>query len=89
MRSKCPNLCFLSSQEFIQPYISSITSMDTEHVLEAAKDAGGARVVEAFLGSNASAKQKHRLVVKYVTLCLFVFLSSRFSCLCCLKSFCM
>ncbi|KAJ9691808.1 hypothetical protein PVL29_011094 [Vitis rotundifolia] len=49
---------------FIQPYVSSITSMETDHVLEAAKDAGGARVIEAFLSSNASKKHKQRLVVK-------------------------
>ena len=40
--------------------------MEAEHVLEAAKDAGGARVIEAFLASDASTKQKRRLVVKYV-----------------------
>lgn len=51
-------------QEWIQPFIMSITSMDAEHVLEAAKDAGGARVIEAFLASDASTKQKRRLVVK-------------------------
>lgn len=42
--------------------------MEAEHVYEAAKDAGGARVLEAFLGSNASVKQKCRLVMKYVML---------------------
>lgn len=40
--------------------------METDHVLEAAKDAGGAHVIEAFLSSNASKKHKQRLVVKYV-----------------------
>ena len=40
--------------------------METDHVLEAAKDAGGARVVEAFLSSNASKKHKQRLVARYV-----------------------
>lgn len=62
-------------QEYIQPYIMSITSMESEHVLEAAKDAGGARVIEAFLDSNGSVKQKRRLVVKYVQL-LFHFSGS-------------
>ncbi|KAJ0075862.1 hypothetical protein Patl1_33864 [Pistacia atlantica] len=56
--------CVSVSQEFIQPYITSITSMEADHVFEAAKDAGGARVIEAFLGSNASGKQKHRLILK-------------------------
>ncbi|KAG5538044.1 hypothetical protein RHGRI_025210 [Rhododendron griersonianum] len=51
-------------KEFIQPYITSIASMETDHVLEASKDSGGQRVIEAFLSSNASAKQKRRLVMK-------------------------
>ncbi|KAL5755452.1 hypothetical protein ACOSQ2_020198 [Xanthoceras sorbifolium] len=55
---------FRFQSELIQPYISSITSMEADHVFETAKDAGGGRVIEAFLGSNASGKQKHRLVVK-------------------------
>ncbi|GKU92751.1 hypothetical protein SLEP1_g6438 [Rubroshorea leprosula] len=55
---------FKFENEYIQPYIMSITSMESEHVLEAAKDAGGARVIEAFLDSNGSVKQKRRLVVK-------------------------
>ena len=54
------------SQEYIQPYILSITIMEADHVLEVAKDAGGARVIEAFLSSDASAKLKRRLVAKYV-----------------------
>ncbi|XP_015583622.2 pumilio homolog 23 [Ricinus communis] len=48
----------------IKPFITSLISMEGEHVLQTAKDAGGARVIEAFLGSNASSKQKHRLIVK-------------------------
>ncbi|XVF27153.1 hypothetical protein REPUB_Repub14bG0082100 [Reevesia pubescens] len=55
---------FKFRSEWIQPYILSITSMEAEHVLEAAKDAGGARVIEAYLASDASTKQKRRLVVK-------------------------
>ncbi|KAE8688617.1 Pumilio-like protein 23 [Hibiscus syriacus] len=55
---------FKFRSEWIQPYLLSITSMGTEHVLEAAKDARGARVIEAFLASDASTKQKRRLVVK-------------------------
>ncbi|KAG4199356.1 hypothetical protein ERO13_A05G141800v2 [Gossypium hirsutum] len=55
---------FKFQSEWIQPYILSITSMDAEHVLEAAQDARGARVIEAFLASDASTKQKRRLVVK-------------------------
>ncbi|XVF25299.1 hypothetical protein REPUB_Repub13aG0201400 [Reevesia pubescens] len=55
---------FKFQSEWIQPYILSITAMEAEHVLEAAKDAGGAHVIEAFLASDASTKQKRRLVVK-------------------------
>lgn len=47
--------------------------MEAEHVLETAKDARGARVIEAFLASDASTKQKRRLVVKYVYLLLWQF----------------
>ncbi|CAN0877981.1 Pumilio homolog 23 [Linum grandiflorum] len=50
--------------EFIQAYITSLTCMEVEHVLEVAKDAGGARVLEAFLDSAASGKQKRRVISK-------------------------
>ncbi|XP_050383842.1 pumilio homolog 23 isoform X1 [Argentina anserina] len=50
--------------EFIQPFITSITSIPADNVLEAAKDPGGARVIEAFLSSDASAKLKRRLVMR-------------------------
>ncbi|XP_022724837.1 pumilio homolog 23-like isoform X5 [Durio zibethinus] len=55
---------FKFRSEWIQPYLLSIASMAAEHVLETAKDAGGACVIDAFLASDASAKQKRRLVVK-------------------------
>ncbi|ESR40042.1 Pumilio [Citrus sinensis] len=55
---------FRFPSEFIQPYVTSITSMEADHVLEAAKDAAGARVIEAYLSSKVSAKQKHRVVLK-------------------------
>lgn len=55
---------FRFPSEFIQPYVTSITSMEADHVLEAAKDAAGARVIEAYLCSKVSAKQKHRVVLK-------------------------
>ncbi|CDO97786.1 unnamed protein product [Coffea canephora] len=50
--------------EFIQSYITSITSLEDSQVLEASKDACGSRVIEAFLSSNASSKQKRKLVIK-------------------------
>lgn len=53
------------SQDLIQPYIASLTSMKAEHAIETAKDSSGARVIEAFLASNAATKQKRRLMIKY------------------------
>lgn len=55
---------FKFSSELIQPYITSLTSMKPEHIIETAKDSSGARVIEAFLASNAAAKQKRRLIIK-------------------------
>lgn len=55
---------FRYPSEFILGYINSITSMEADHVLQLAKDGGGARVIEAFLNSNASGKHKRKLVVK-------------------------
>ncbi|XP_057980901.1 pumilio homolog 23 [Malania oleifera] len=53
---------FRFRSEFVHPYITSITSLEVDHVLETAQDASGARVLEAFLSSHASEKQKHKLV---------------------------
>ncbi|XP_077236508.1 pumilio 23 isoform X1 [Tasmannia lanceolata] len=53
---------FRYSSELIQSYITSITSIEPDLVFEAAKDAGGGRVVESFLSSDASAKQKQKLI---------------------------
>lgn len=50
--------------DFIQSYITSITSLEDGQILEASKDTSGSRVIEAFLSSNASSKQKRKLVVK-------------------------
>lgn len=55
---------FKYPSECIQPFISSITSMESAHLLETAKDSCGSRVLEAFLSSNASDKQKHKLIAK-------------------------
>lgn len=38
--------------------------MEDHNVVEAAKDTAGARVIEAFLSSGASAKLKRRLISK-------------------------
>ncbi|KAK9132516.1 hypothetical protein Scep_012044 [Stephania cephalantha] len=50
--------------EYIQSYAASISSMESGHVLETAKNAGGARVIESFLCSGISAKQKCKLIAK-------------------------
>ncbi|KAL6496900.1 hypothetical protein OROGR_028829 [Orobanche gracilis] len=55
---------FRFPRESIQPYITSITSLEDKFILEASKDPAGARVIEAFLVSNASPKHKHKLSVK-------------------------
>ncbi|CAI9767007.1 unnamed protein product [Fraxinus pennsylvanica] len=54
---------FRLPNDFILEYIYSITSLEDNHVLEASKDPGGARVIEAFLNSNASTKHKRKLVI--------------------------
>ncbi|KAJ8625206.1 hypothetical protein MRB53_033736 [Persea americana] len=55
---------FKYSSEFIQPYIKGIVSMEADHVIETAKDAGGGRVLESFLCSDASAKHKNKVIAK-------------------------
>lgn len=42
--------------------------MKPEYTVETAKDPSGARVIEAFLASNAASKQKRRLIIKYALL---------------------
>ncbi|KAL1214456.1 Pumilio-like protein 23 [Cardamine amara subsp. amara] len=55
---------FKFSSDIIQPYITSLTSMKPEYTIETAKDSSGARVIEAFLASDAAIKQKRRLINK-------------------------
>ncbi|PKI34486.1 hypothetical protein CRG98_045123 [Punica granatum] len=55
---------FKYRNEYILPLVTSITSMEPNQVLEAARDAAGAHAIEAFLDSNASWKQKRKLIVK-------------------------
>ncbi|KAL4178895.1 hypothetical protein AMTRI_Chr13g117430 [Amborella trichopoda] len=57
-------IIFRLPREHTQQYTSSLTSMESIHVLETAKDAGGSRVIEAFLSSDASVKQKQKIVSK-------------------------
>lgn len=58
-------------QEFIHAFISSMTSLEENQLIDTTKDSGGARVIEAFLSSDASGKQKRKLVVKYVLIFYF------------------
>lgn len=55
---------FRLPNEFIHAFISSMTSLEEDHLLDTIKDSGGARVIEAFLNSDASGKQKRKLIVK-------------------------
>ncbi|KAL1564755.1 pumilio 23-like isoform X2 [Salvia divinorum] len=55
---------FRYPSEFIKSFINSITSLEDKHVLEASKDPAGSRVIEAFLISSISAKQKYKIVAK-------------------------
>ncbi|XP_008783356.2 pumilio homolog 23 isoform X1 [Phoenix dactylifera] len=55
---------FRYPSQLIGPYISSITSMEAEHIFQTAKDAGGARVLEVFLCSDATAKQKLKVITR-------------------------
>ncbi|PKA61444.1 Pumilio like 23 [Apostasia shenzhenica] len=52
------------SQDSVRPFIESITSMEAVHVLETARDVGGSRVLEAFLSSSTSIKQKDEVLAK-------------------------
>ncbi|KAI7737970.1 hypothetical protein M8C21_004932 [Ambrosia artemisiifolia] len=51
--------------DFIHAFISSMTSLEENHLLDTTKDSGGARVIEAFLNSEASGKQKRKLIIKF------------------------
>ncbi|KAD6794826.1 hypothetical protein E3N88_05722 [Mikania micrantha] len=51
--------------DFIHAFISSMTSLEENQLLDTSKDSGGARVIEAFLDSEASGKQKRKLIVKF------------------------
>ncbi|KAG9443911.1 hypothetical protein H6P81_015251 [Aristolochia fimbriata] len=55
---------FRCSSDMIQPFVTSLITMEAGQVFEMAKDAGGGRVLEAFLSSDASSKQKQKIVGK-------------------------
>ncbi|KAL0341783.1 UNVERIFIED_CONTAM: Pumilio23 [Sesamum calycinum] len=68
---------FRFPSEFVEAYITSITSLEENQVLEASKDPAGVRVIEAFLTSNASAKQKRKEPGSDVALTVTRVLASR------------
>lgn len=55
---------FKFPSEYIKVYIVAIVSLEVNHVLEVLKDPTGNRVIETFLNSNASSKQKRKLIIK-------------------------
>ncbi|KAI4325706.1 hypothetical protein MLD38_031081 [Melastoma candidum] len=55
---------FRLRHEHIQPFIVSITSIEADQILEAAKDSTGGHVIEAFLDSSASGKYKSKVILK-------------------------
>lgn len=64
MGSLILQLIFKYPSEYIQPYIKSITTMESDHITKIAKDVGGAKVIESVLSSFAKDKQKMKLVGK-------------------------
>ncbi|KAM0857843.1 hypothetical protein ACQ4PT_048209 [Festuca glaucescens] len=46
-------------------YVASLLALDDDQILQIAKDSGGSRVLEAFLCSSATAKQKFKVFANY------------------------
>ncbi|CAL9190243.1 pumilio homolog 23-like [Musa acuminata AAA Group] len=57
-------IIFRYPKQLIQPYVTSLTLMDAAQIFQTAKDAGGSRVLEAFLCSDVSAKVKLKVITK-------------------------
>ncbi|KAJ0987455.1 hypothetical protein J5N97_005811 [Dioscorea zingiberensis] len=57
-------IMFRFPKDFIRPFIDSLKSMEANYIIETAKDDGGCRVLEAFLSSDASAKEKCEVIAK-------------------------
>jgi len=51
-------------QQYIRPYVASLLAMGDDQILQISKDSGGSRVLESFLGSNATAKRKFKVFGK-------------------------
>lgn len=55
---------FRFPKDLIRPFINSLKSMDVNYILQIAQDAGGSRVLEAFISSDVSAKEKQEVISK-------------------------
>ncbi|OEL18678.1 Pumilio-like protein 23 [Dichanthelium oligosanthes] len=55
---------FQYPHQYIRPYVASLLSMEDDQILQISKDSGGSRVLEAFLGSSATAKRKFKVFGK-------------------------
>ncbi|XP_031505672.1 uncharacterized protein LOC116267879 [Nymphaea colorata] len=56
-----PPLAFCFVKKYIQPFISSMIALEAGLVLQVAKDASGSHILESFISSNVSVKQKYKL----------------------------
>ncbi|CAO2148264.1 unnamed protein product [Urochloa humidicola] len=52
-------------QQYIRPYVASLLALEDDQVIQISKDSGGSRVLEAFLGSSATAKRKFKVFGKF------------------------
>ncbi|XP_042462061.1 pumilio homolog 23-like [Zingiber officinale] len=57
-------IIFRHPKQPIQPYVTSLASMEPAHIFQTAKDSGGGHVIEAFLSSDVSLRLKHKVVTK-------------------------
>ncbi|KAF8779815.1 hypothetical protein HU200_002077 [Digitaria exilis] len=55
---------FQYPHQYIRPYVASLLAMEDDQILQISKDSGGSRVLEAFLGSSATAKRKFKVFGK-------------------------
>ncbi|CAN6253282.1 unnamed protein product [Urochloa humidicola] len=55
---------FQYPHQYIRPYVASLLALEDDQVIQISKDSGGSRVLEAFLGSSATAKRKFKVFGK-------------------------
>ncbi|CAL4967024.1 unnamed protein product [Urochloa decumbens] len=55
---------FQYPHQYIRPYVASLLALEDGQVIQISKDSGGSRVLEAFLGSSATAKRKFKVFGK-------------------------